>query len=328
VDKLDAVPSFKPAYLIAGDDHGRIAERRARLRALAERESGAGGLEVLDGDAGTPAAAAAALAAMTLSPGRRFIVVEGVERWKDGELAPLEQALRAVPPDTTIAFFAREDSRASAPGRLGAAVEAAGGDVAHERTLKAWELPKWVAARARELELELDPGAAGALIAQVGERQQRLLRELEKLRLELGAGARLDADAVDALAAPSAERRAWTLADALVARDAAAALRTYEALTAQGERIESLVYHLTRRVREALGVAERLEAGESPAQVKRSLRMPGKAADQLIADVRGSELDALRQAIEALADLELETRRSRDDEKPTLAVRTILRIAA
>ena len=33
------VPSFKPAYLIHGDDHGRIAERRARLRAMArERE--------------------------------------------------------------------------------------------------------------------------------------------------------------------------------------------------------------------------------------------------------------------------------------------------
>ena len=27
------MPSFKPAYLIHGDDHGRIGERRARLRA-------------------------------------------------------------------------------------------------------------------------------------------------------------------------------------------------------------------------------------------------------------------------------------------------------
>ena len=322
------MPAFKPAYLIHGDDHGRIAERRSRLRALAERESGAGGLEVLEDDAATPAAAAAALSAMTLSPGRRFIVVDGVERWKDGDLEPLEHALAALPPDTTIAFFAREDSRATAPARLGAAVTKAGGDVAQERTLKTWELPKWVAARARELDLELDPGAAGTLIAQVGDRQQRLLRELEKLRLELGAGARLDAEAVEELTARSAERRAWTLADALVARDAPAALRTYEALTAQGERIESLIYHLTRRLREALGVAERLEAGEAPAQVKRSLRLPSKAADRLIADVRGTDVDALRRAVEALADLELETRRARDDEKPTIAVRTILRIAA
>ena len=197
-----------------------------------------------------------------------------------------------------------------------------------ERTLRAWELPKWVAAQARELGLEPGPGAAAALIAQVGERQQRLLRELEKLALELGAGARLDADTVDELAARSSERRVWALADALVTRDAPVALRAYGALTAQGERLESLLYHLAKRMREALGAAERLEAGEAPAQVKRSLRMPAKAADQLINDVRGTDLDALRQAIEALADLELETRRAHEDYKPTAAVRTILRIAA
>ena len=37
--RLALVPAFKPAYLIHGDDHGRIGERRAKLRALAEPES-------------------------------------------------------------------------------------------------------------------------------------------------------------------------------------------------------------------------------------------------------------------------------------------------
>src|SRR3982075_809635 len=271
------MPSFKPAYLIHGDDPGRIAERRARLRAVAERESGAGGLQLLEGDTATPEAAAASLSAMTLTPGRRFIVVAGVERWKDAELEPVEQALAAAPPDTTIAFFAREDNRANAPARLAAAVTKAGGDVAAERNVKSWELPKWVAARARELELELDPGAAGALVAQVGERQQRLLRELEKLRLELGPGAHLDAEAVDRLTARSADRRAWTLADELVGRDAPAALRTYLGLTAQGERLESLIYQINRRLRQALDAAQRLEDGESPAPGKKALRLAAEA---------------------------------------------------
>ena len=35
----------------------------------------------------------------------------------------------------------------------------------------------------RELGLELDPDAARALVGHVGDRQQRLLRELEKLAL-------------------------------------------------------------------------------------------------------------------------------------------------
>src|SRR5690242_17925745 len=103
------MPSFKPAYLIHGDDHGRIAERRARLRALAERESGVQGIELLEGDQATPEAVAGALNAMTFAIGRRFVIVDGVERWKDKELDVLEAALRAIAPDTTVAFFARED---------------------------------------------------------------------------------------------------------------------------------------------------------------------------------------------------------------------------
>ena len=187
---LDSIPmaSFKPAYLIHGDDHGRIAERRNRLRALAEAESGAQGVEVLEGDGATPEAAAAALNAMTFAIGRRFIIVDGAERFKEKELEPLEAAMAEMPPDTTVAFFAREEGRVKAPKRLHDAVKQAGGDISAQANVKPWELPKWVIARARELGIQIEPDAARALVAHVGERQQRLLRELEKLALGCGAG--------------------------------------------------------------------------------------------------------------------------------------------
>ena len=51
-------------------------------------------------------------------------------------------------------------------------------------TVKPWELPKWAREQAARIGLSLDAAAAKALVAQVGERQQRLLRELEKLALE------------------------------------------------------------------------------------------------------------------------------------------------
>src|SRR5881275_2599755 len=132
-------PAFKPAYLIHGDDHGRIAERRARLRGLAEAQSGTNGLELFEGDAATPGAVASALNSLTFAIGRRFIVVDGVERWKDKELDPLEAALAAMPPDTTVAFFGREDSRVKASPRLHDAVRKAGGDVSAEMSVKPWE---------------------------------------------------------------------------------------------------------------------------------------------------------------------------------------------
>src|SRR4051794_41252912 len=131
--------SFKPAYLIHGDDHGRIGERRARLRALAEQEGGASGAEVFEGEEATPEAVAAALSAMTFATGRRFLIVDGVERWKDKEVqAQIAPLLGSMPPETTVAFFAREEGRAKAPPALQEAVKAAGGDVNAESAVKPW----------------------------------------------------------------------------------------------------------------------------------------------------------------------------------------------
>jgi DNA polymerase-3 subunit delta len=324
------MPKFLPAYLIRGDDHGRIAERRARLRSMAEAESGVSGVEVFEGDTATPETVTAALQAMTLALGRRFIVVDGVEGWKDADLDELEAVLASLDGETTIAFFAREEGvRKQAPERLAKAIEKAGGKVDAEATVKPWELPKWVAARAEELGLDLDSAGARDLIAQVGERQQRLLRELEKLALRYGAEAHLGVDQVDEMAAHSVERKAWTLADALVAGDARASTRRYLELREQGERLTGLQYQMASRIRQALEVAEKLAAGEAPGQIKRSLRMPPKAAERLIADVQRTDRDALRAALERLSDLEVDSRGGgSEQDEDTAAIRAILAIAA
>ncbi|MFZ0383314.1 MAG: DNA polymerase III subunit delta [Solirubrobacteraceae bacterium] len=327
------MPAFKPAYLIHGDDHGRIAERRRRLRELAEEQSGAQGVEVFEGDAATPEAIAGALNALTFAIGRRFIVVDGVERWTDKQLEPLTAALKDIPPDTTVAFFAREDGRAKAPKGLHDAVKKAGGDIAAEENVKPWELPKWLIARARELDLQLEPDTARAIVAHVGDRQQRLLRELEKLAIYLDPptqGARVDGPMVEELTAPSAEHKAWSLADTILAGDASAATALYLTLRSQGERLPGLLFWISQRVRTAHEVACALEAGQPPAQIKRTLRMPSKAADRLIADARRIGSEELQRTIEELADLELASRGGGSGAagEDTVALLAIRRVAA
>ncbi len=328
--------SFKPAYLIHGDDHGRIAERRARLRGLAESAGGAQGLELFEGDQATPDVVAAALNAMTFAIGRRFLIVDGAERWKDREMDALAASLAAIDPDTTVSFFAREDGRLKAPKRLHAAVAKAGGDISAEQAVKPWELPKWAIAQAKQLGLVLTPDAARMLVAHVGERQQRLVRELEKLALEFDqfpptnpkTPTRIDADTVLELTAASAERRAWALADALLSGSAEAATRTLLQMRAQGERVPGLIYWMSTRVRQAHQVALALDRGESQAQVRSSLRMPPSAADRLIADARRIGPQRLREAIELIADLELSSHGgghggASEDTDALLAIRDI-----
>jgi DNA polymerase-3 subunit delta len=109
-------------------------------------------------------------------------------------------------------------------------------------------------------------------------------------------------------AAHSAEWRAYALADALVGGDTQEATLSYLRLREQGERLPGLMYLMAQRLRDALAIALRLRAGESVAEVKRGLRMPARAAERLIADVTRTDPDRLRQALGALADLELDSR--------------------
>ncbi len=322
---------LKPAYLIHGDDHGAVAERRAGLRALAEGQSdGAAALEVLEGEAASPTGVARALAAMTLAVGRRVIVVEGAERWRQAEVEEqLAPALAAMPADTTLAIFAREEARAKAPQALHDAVAKAGGQIGAQMTVKPWELSKWAREQATRLGLELDAAAAKALVAQVGERQQRLLRELEKLALEGGSAAssggtaprKVSVEEIESRAAHSAESRAYALADALVAADATAATVTYLRLREQGERLAGLTYLLASRMREALAISEQLAQGRSAAEIKRGLRMPPRAAERLIADVGRRDPERLRAALGTLATMELDSRGGAvlDADRDTLA---------
>jgi len=333
--------ALKPAYLIHGNDHGALAERHARLRRLGESgEAGAGGVELLEGEAATPPSVAGTLRAMTFALGRRVVIVSGAERYRDADVqAHLSGLLADMPPDTTVAFFAREEGRDRAPAALHDAVTSAGGQISEEATVKPWELPRWVREQASRLGLRLDATAAKALVAQVGDRQQRLLRELEKLALEAEPGeTTVELEDIEARAAHSTQWRAFALADALVGGDVAAATLTYVRLREQGERLAGLMYVMAQRLRDAHGVAVRLQAGEPVAAVKRSLRMQSRAADRFLDDVGRADPGRLRLALATLADLELDSRggapvtaeRSRlaGLDEDTLAVKAIAAIAA
>lgn len=322
-------PQFDPAYLFHGDDHGRIAERRGRLAAVAAEISGAGGIESLDGAQASPAQVAGTLSAMTFAMGRRFIIVDGCESWKEKDVEEeLAGALAAIDPETTIAFFAFEDGRRKAPESLHGAVQAAGGRVSAERLLRQRELPRWAVGQASALGITLDGAAAQMLVAQVGERQQRILRELEKLALEYGQGAEIGVAEVEASVAESSELAVWALVDAIVARNPSAATRTYLELRSQGEDGARLAGLMARRVREVLTIAERLEAGVAPAEAAAGLKMSPYAAKRRVAEARESDAAGLRRALEAMARLELAGRGASRLDFDTVALRTIAVVAS
>jgi DNA polymerase III subunit delta len=305
------VPELKPAYLICGDDDAKIDAWRARVRRRAEEEGGPGALEIFDARTQEPAEVAGALAAMTFSTGTRYLLADGVEAWKAGGLEPLEADLKAMPPDTVLVLI----GRGKVPARLVKAVESAGGEHREYAAPKPWELPKWVRERAQEEGLEMDSDASKALVALVGQRQQRLARELEKLAIEVHPQTRLTAEDVQRLAAGESSTQGYDLADALVARDMTATLRLAEDLVSRGDAPGRLLYAIVRRLRDVHRAAELLEAGLAEKAIASEMKMPPWIAKRTLAQAKKADRDQLARAICDFAKLEVELRGGGDSQQ-------------
>ena len=296
--------ALKPAYLVCGDDDAKIDAWRARVRRRAEDERGPGGLEAFDARQSDPGEVAASLAMLSFETATRYLLAEDVCAWKAAELAPLEEALTELPPETVLVLVAR----GKAPKSLSKATEKAGGEVREYAAPKPWELPKWCVGHARELGLQLDQEAAKELVARVGTSQQRLSRELEKIALAVHPSANVTTADVEQLAATDTAPGAYDLADALVAGDLRGTLALAEQLEEHGERPGKLVWPIVRRLREVHQAAAMLGAGMPDAKVAAALKGPPWASKKVIARAKKADLATLERALCVFADLEVELR--------------------
>ena len=318
---------MRALYLIAGTDEAKIDATRARLRARAEGEGGVAALEVFEPSEGRGApdheAMLSTFPAMSLTESRRYLLADGVERWRDRQVEAVAAALANLPADLTVVLIAR----AKAPAKLLRAVKDAKGEIHEFEAPKAREMPRTLVADAKRLGFRLEPSAARVLVERMGANPVRLGNELERLALWAGEGGEVSVADLDAMIADTSEAAVWSLSDALLERDPARALEIGERLIDQGENVTGLVYGLASRLRKACAAAAQLEEGVSPKQVESSLGMHPYAARQLVARLRDSDLDALREATEVLADLEVSCRGGADygDE---LALTLALRRAA
>jgi DNA polymerase III subunit delta len=318
---------MRPLYLIAGSDGAKIDATRARLRARAEREGGSAALEVFEPGEGKGMpdheAMLTAIPAMSLMDSRRYLLADGIERWRDKQLAPVVEALGELPPDLTLVLICRDKPAA----KLVKAVKAAKGEVHEFEAPKARDMPRVLVAEAQRLGFRLEPAAARMLVERMGANPVRLHTELERLVLWAGEGGEVGLPDLEAMVTDTSETAVWTLSDALIEGDAAAALRIGERLIAQGENVTGLIYGLASRLRSACAAAAQLEEGIPPKQVESSLKMHPYAAKQLVRRLGDTDLASLRMAMEALADLELWCRGGADygDE---LALTIALRSAA
>jgi DNA polymerase-3 subunit delta len=312
------VSELKPCYLVYGDDDVKLDSWRRRLRARTEEEGSSTTLEVLKDERLTGEAVASVLSSMTLSVGRRYVLADGVERWKDRDVQPVAAALGSLGPETVVVFIASRSERdrqagkrtVEAPARLVKAVKAAGGEVTEYSAPKGAGYPRWIAERGRELGVALTREGAQALLELVGQNQRRLLRELEKLSAFVGAGEgaedarEVGRETVEALASSAVEARTYELADAVIDADGERAMRLAEELRARGEDLMYILFALRRAVGHCHRAWVMTASGRTVSDIQSDLRVPGYVAKRVVAQARRSDAERIEHAIDLLAELD------------------------
>jgi DNA polymerase III subunit delta len=305
----------KTVFLVQGDDEVKIDSWRQRVhdRAAEEPEST---LEVFPDQ--TPAdEVAAAMSAMTLSIGRRWMLVEGIERWKEKDVKLVTEALAGLPPDTMLVLIASgqiKRDRSPAPAKLVKAVEKCGGEVTTYQAPKSSQYAKWTSDQAAQLGLVMPVEAAQVLADRVGEddkrhlHERRVMRELEKIAIYAPPEGRVDVETVEELTASDAEARTYELADALVEGDTALAVSLAEDLRSRGADIMYVLFALLRKVRDTRVAWAVLEEGGSTKDVAAALGVPDWKARPIKAKAERADGPRLERLASALADLDYAVR--------------------
>lgn len=223
-----AAQPLKAAYLISGSDQPKVAFAVRRLRArFAE-----GSVERLSAESASGADAVAAANALGLfGGGERLVVVEEIERWKQGDVKAVAEYVRSPNPGAVLALVGE-------PGKLAGLADA----VASVGDVLRYDVPKrkrrgreeddyasWVRTQLVAAGVRIDPEAVERLVELVGPDAFALHAEVEKLTAWCEEGETVGVAAVEALAIASAEASGFALTNAWSARDAAGALRACEA---------------------------------------------------------------------------------------------------
>ena len=232
----------------------------------------------------------------------------------------LAAILATVAPGNGLAIVEETESGGrEAPSKIVAeAIRNAGGIVAQLQAPREGALAAWIEMRAREREIKLGNGAARELATRVGgfiregdvERQQQgriAVMELEKLALRHADDSPVSVEDVQDLVAEAVPGSMWAFVDAVGMRQRARALEFLERLI-EDKPAPVLLAVLHRRIRELIEVQDRLERGETPGSLVRSMRLQPFRAETLARQARGWSGPDLDGALDGLIELDAQVK--------------------
>jgi DNA polymerase III delta subunit len=234
--------------------------------------------------------------------------------------ALLLDAIAALAPGNGLAIVEETESNVKVPPSkpLSDAIVDKGGIVRRFEAPRQEALAAWIEQRARERSIRLASGASRELATRVGgfvregdvERQQQgriAVMELEKLALRHADDEPVTVGDVQALVPEAVPGSMWAFVDAVGMRQRVRALELLERLI-EDRPAPVLLAVLHRRIRELIAVQDRLERGETPGSLVRSMRLVPFRAETLARQAQGWTGPELDAALEGLLELDAQVK--------------------
>lgn len=269
----DLQRKLHPVYLISGDETLLVQECADQVRAAARR-AGCHERHVIDsGDRGFNwQDLTQDSSSMSLFAEQRLIElrIPNGKPGAEGSKALLEYLSQADGSDTLLIIAGKID-KASTNSKWYKAIDQAGA------TIQLWpvsanDLPRWLEARARSIELSIDREGLALLAERVEGNLLAAVQELEKLRLLAGDG-RVSAKQVADAVANSARFDTFGLIDVALAGRAEDSLRMLNGLRSEGIQPPVLLWGLVRELRLLRGLLQAVAAGRQPVQALNEARV-------------------------------------------------------
>lgn len=299
VTKRASKGSLDPVYVLVGTER-LLIERVVDTVRKAVDSMGASGfnIEVFDGKGLDAARVISAARTLPMMADTRLVLLRHVDAMTPTEQTNLAEYLDDPCDSACLLITATKlDGRAKlskAAKKAGVLIEA--------KPLRGRELREFIRAEATAREHNIAPQAIEALLDAVGDDLAAIDDAVERLSLFVGAGQRIDADAVTMCVTRIRVESIWSLVDAIGLKDRRKGVAAAQSLLDDREPPLRLLAMVARQLRIVARMREALSEGLRPQDAAKRAGAPPFKAGDLTESARRFTADSLGDAFTLIAE--------------------------
>ncbi len=290
--------SFEPVYVLVGTETLLIERVLVALRRAIDEDGVPGfNLELFDGRSLDASKVISAAQTLPMMADRRLVIVRHVDAMAASEQNELAAYLEAPSDSSSVVLTADKlDGR----GKL-AKIAKKKGYLIEAKGLRGRELREFVRNEVRDREHSIANDAIEGLLDAVGEDLGAIDDAIERLSLFVGAGQRIDLDAVSKCVSRVRVETIWTLVDAIGLKDRKKGVAAAQSLLDDREPPLRLLAMVARQLRIVARMRQALSEGLRAQEAAKRAGAPPFKARELTESARQFNADSLRHAFSVIA---------------------------